>query len=326
MSMTVAVVDDNEVPLRWALDKMRDAGLDVIVQSCTTEDEIIDVARDADVVVIVIAPMSERVLRALPRCRAVLKSGVGVDTIDTQAAADLGIAVANVGNYCAEDVAEHALALALGVARKLLPDDRRVRAGVYDRTRVAPVHRFSAHTLGIVGLGAIGGALAERWRGLGGSVVAYDPYRDPASDVSGELRPLDEVLRESTILSIHTPLTDETHGLIGERELALLPPGAFVINCSRGEVLDGAALVAAVRSGHVAGAGLDVWEPEPVATGDPVLELENVIVTSHYAGYSEESFDDLRQRVLDQVLQVRDGALPTWTLNGVSALRRPPTA
>jgi D-3-phosphoglycerate dehydrogenase len=318
---TVAVIDDAEVPLRWGLDELRGHGAEVIVRGCRTEAEVIETAAEADVVVMVIAPITAHVLENLPKCRAVLKSGVGVDTIDLDAAAAKGIAVGNVGNYCAEDVAEHALALAVALVRKLPQGDGQVREGTYDRTLVAPVHRISAHTLGVVGLGAIGSALARRWRALGGRVLAYDPYLQASADA--ELAELDDVLRESTIVSLHVPLTPETRGIIGARELALLPPGAFVINASRGETLDNAALLEALRSGHVAGAGLDVWDPEPIPQGDPVLTAPNVLLTAHYAGYSEESFDDLRRRVVDQVLQVRDGALPRFTLNGVERLRDP---
>jgi D-3-phosphoglycerate dehydrogenase len=269
-----------------------------------------------------VAPITARVLQSLPRCRAVLKTGVGVDTIDVGVAAELGIPVANVGNYCAVDVAEHALALAVAAVRKLAFSDSRVRAGAYDRTEVIPVRRFSAHTLGIVGIGAIGSALAERWRPLGGRVVAYDPY-NAAGDGVEAAASLDELLAQASVLSLHVPLTDETRGLIGERELALLPDGAFVVNTSRGEVVDAAALRAALASGRLGGAALDVWEPEPIDPGDPVLTEPNVIVTAHYAGYSEESFDDLRRRIVDQVLEIRDGRAPRWTLNGVGSLRDP---
>jgi D-3-phosphoglycerate dehydrogenase len=321
--MTVAILDDREVPLRWALDELAANNIETIEQSCTTEDEVIETACDADAVVMVIAPMTARVLAELPRCQAIVKSGVGVDTIDLTAATELGIAVANVGNYCATDVAEHALSLAFALVRKHVAADRQVRDGGWDRTAMAPVHRVSATTLGVVGLGAIGRSLADRWRALGGRVIAYDPYGPTGDGPVEQVRTLEELLPRAQVLSMHVPLTPETRGLIGERELALLPERAFVVNTSRGEVVDSSALCDALRSGHVGGAGLDVWDPEPIEPGDPIRELPNVILTAHYAGYSEESFDDLRQRVLDQLFAVRDGRIPEWTLNGVADLRRP---
>jgi D-3-phosphoglycerate dehydrogenase len=278
------------------------------------------IGADADVVLMAVAPITAEVLESLPRCRAVIKCGVGVDTIDLDAAARLGVAVANVGNFCAIDVAEHALALALTLVRRLPLGDSQVRAGQWDRRAVAPVRRFGSLTLGVIGCGAIGSVLAERWLGLGGKVVAYDPYNEPPAGVE-VASSLEELLPRANVLSIHTGLTAETRGMLGAEELALLPEGAVFVNASRGEVVDSDALVAALESGHLAAAGLDVWDPEPPPAGSAVLDLPNVIITPHYAGYSEESFDDLRERVVEQVLDVRDGRVPRRVLNGVTSPR-----
>jgi D-3-phosphoglycerate dehydrogenase len=250
----------------------------------------------------------------------VLKAGVGVDTIDVEAATRLGIAVANVGNYCADDVAEHALALALSLVRRLPLADSQVRSGQWDRRAVAPVRRFTSLTLGVIGCGAIGSSLAKRWLALGGRVVAYDPYNEPPAGVEAA-ESLEALLPLADVLSLHTGLTEETRGMIGAEQLALLPEGAVFVNASRGEVVDSAALVEALGSQRLGGAGLDVWDPEPIPADSPVLSLPNVVVTPHYAGYSEESFDDLRERIVEQVLDVRDGRVPRRALNGVTALR-----
>jgi D-3-phosphoglycerate dehydrogenase len=291
-----------------------------VVESARTEADVVRIGADADVLLMVIAPITGEVLEQLPRCRAVLKAGVGVDTIDLEAAARLGVAVGNVGNYCAVDVAEHALALALALVRRLPLADSQVRAGRWDRRAVAPVRRFGSLTLGVIGCGAIGSSLAGRWLGLGGKVIAYDPYNEPPEGV--EAAPsLQALLPLADVLSLHTGLTAETRGMLGAEELALLPEGAVFVNASRGEVVDSEALLAALESGRLGGAGLDVWDPEPVPVGSPLYDLPNVIVTPHYAGYSEESFDDLRERIVEQVLDVRDGHVPRRALNGVTTLR-----
>ena len=317
---TLAVIDDEEVPMLWALERLESEGVRLLVESAETEADVTRIGADADVVLMAVAPITAEVLESLPRCRAVIKSGVGVDTIDLDAAARLGVAVANVGNFCAIDVAEHALALALTLVRRLQLGDSQVRAGRWDRRAVAPVRRFGSLTLGVIGCGAIGSVLAERWLGLGGKVVAYDPYNEPPAGVE-VASSLEELLPRANVLSIHTGLTAETRGMLGAEELALLPEGAVFVNASRGEVVDSDAVVAALESGHLAAAGLDVWDPEPPPAGSPVLDLPNAIITPHYAGYSEESFDDLRERVVEQVLDVRDGRVPRRVLNGVTSLR-----
>jgi D-3-phosphoglycerate dehydrogenase len=320
VAITLAVLEEEEVPMRWAIERLESEGVRVVVESCHDEADVLRVGADADVLLMCIAPITAEVLEGLPRCRAVMKAGVGVDTIDIAAATRLGIAVANVGNYCADDVAEHALALALALVRRLPLGDSQVRGGQWDRKAVVPVHRFGSLTLGVIGCGAIGSSLAKRWLGLGGRVVVFDPYNQPPDGVE-PAESLEALLPEANVLSLHTGLTDETRGLLGAEQLALLPEGAVLVNASRGEVVDSAAVVAALESGRLGGAGLDVWDPEPIPADSPVLSLPNVIVTAHYAGYSEESFDDLRGRIVEQVLDVRDGRVPRRALNEVTALR-----
>jgi D-3-phosphoglycerate dehydrogenase len=317
---TLAVLDDEEVPMLWGLERLEAEGVRLVVESAESEADVERIGADADVLLMVIAPITAAVLESLPRCRAVLKAGVGVDTIDLDAATRLGVAVANVGNYCADDVAEHALSLALALVRRLPLADSQVRAGQWDRRAVAPVRRFGSLTLGVIGCGAIGSSLAKRWLGLGGKVVAYDPYNQPPAGVEAASS-LEALLPQANVLSLHTGLTAETRGMLGADELALLPEGAVFVNASRGEVADSGAVLAALESGRLGGAGLDVWDPEPVPADSPLLDLPNVIVTAHYAGYSEESFDDLRQRIIEQVLDVRDGRSPRRVLNEVTSLR-----
>jgi D-3-phosphoglycerate dehydrogenase len=274
----------------------------------------------SDVLVMVVAPVTAAVLERLTRCRAIVKAGVGVDTIDLQAAAGLGIPVANVGSYCAEELADHALALILALVRKLKQGDLLSSNLQWDRTLLKPIHRLSSLTIGVVGLGASGATVARRFEALGCRIVYTDV--DAARAQEGwRSCSLQELLDQADVVSIHIPLTDETRHLFGSREFSQMKPGAVIVNTSRGEVVDSDALRVALTEGRIGGAGLDVWKPEPPLPDEPLLKFPNVIFSPHLAGYSEESFDELRARVVKQVLQVKEGNAPTWTLNGVRQLR-----
>ena len=251
-------------------------------------------------------------LARFPNLRAIVRMGVGYDRIDRAAAAARGILVCNVPDYGTREVADHAVTLALVLRRGVLLQHEAQR-----RTPHAPwqpiasplVRRLDVQTFGILGLGRIGTAAALRARAFGFRVVFFDPHRPNGTELAlglGRARSLEELLRQSDVLSLHTPLTSETRGLIGARELALLPPGAVVVNTARGPVLDLDALAEALRSGHLAGAGLDVLPVEPPVEPEPALLrayraredwLEGrLVVTPHVAYHSPEAWDDIRRK------------------------------
>src|SRR3990172_702483 len=235
-------------------------GCDVGAPTAADEDGLIANLREADVVLVAAAPITRRVLESLPRCRAVVRYGIGLDNVDLEAATDNGIVVAHVLDFCTEEVSNHAIALLLALARRLLPLHPDAAAGRWRQPQawtLAPVH---GQTLGIVGFGHIGQAAAREARAFGLRLLAHDPYGDPgaAEELGAALVPLGELLAESDYVSLHAPLTPGTRHLIGAAELAAMKPSAVLINTSRGPVVDEAALVEALTSGGIAGAGLDV--------------------------------------------------------------------
>jgi phosphoglycerate dehydrogenase-like enzyme len=241
-------------------------------------------------------PITAAGIARLRACRAIIRNGVGFDSVDIGAARERGIAVCNVPDYGTEEVADHAIALALALCRQLFPLDREAKELGWI-IRVEPkLRRLRELTLGIVGLGRIGTATALRAKALGFKVVFYDPYLpngvDKAVGIS-RLRTLDELLAKADVLSLHCPLTEETRHRIAERELALMKPGAFVVNTARGAVIKKAAILAALREGRIAGAGLDVVEDEPLQTKEEAA-TPNLIVTCHAAFCSVESKLEMR--------------------------------
>ena len=280
------------------------------------EDGLIANLREADVVLVSGVPITRRVMENLPRCRGVVRYGVGVDNVDVAAATDLGIVVAHVLDFCTEEVANNALLFVLAWAKKLLPLDRRLRDGRWGGFPAAEFPTIYGQTLGIVGLGEIGRSLAGKARALGMEVIAYDPYvKEGGEPLPARLVALDDLLRQSDYVSLNLPLTRETFHLIGERELALMKPTSVLINTARGPVVDEAALVAALRQRRIAGAGLDVFEEEPLPASSPLLELDNVILTPHTAGISERSARKVRTEVGKAAADLLAGRWPRYVAN-----------
>src|SRR2546425_11971301 len=254
-----------------------------------TEDAMIARTRDADALVVSFAPVTRGVMSALEGLKAVVRTGVGYDVIDVPAATELGVIVVNIPDIWIREVANHALALLLAWNRKILTLDRQVHAGVWSGT--VPGERTGAlhgETVGIVGLGNIGSAFARRVAALETTVIACDPYVEPAhfAALGVERVSLEALAERSDYVSVHTLLNAETHHLIGESFFKRMKPTAILINTSRGPVVDEQALARALQDKRLAGAALDVWEQEPVAADSPLLKMGNVIATPHAAYFS----------------------------------------
>jgi D-3-phosphoglycerate dehydrogenase len=237
-------------------------GAELRLTNAREEEVLIANLRDADVVVVNQAPITRQVMEALPRCRCVVRYGVGVDNVEVVAATDLGIVVANVVDFCTEEVANHALLLLLACAKRLLPLDADLRAGHWRRTPLAGMPSVWGQTLGIIGLGNIGRSLARKALALQMTLLGFDPYAQQAPE-GVRLVALRELLAESDFVSVCAPLTADTRHLIGAAELASMKPSAILINTARGPLVDEGALVEALRSGRIAAVGLDVFEEEP---------------------------------------------------------------
>ena len=285
---------------------------EVTVAHCRTEDEVVAAGREADALLVQWAPVSRRVIEQLTRCRFISRYGVGVDMIDLDAARDHGIRVANVPDFCVEEVAAHTLGFLLALSRRICHEDRLLRQGVWKGVveAIGPVRRLQGQTLGIVGVGRIGRRFGEMAAPLGMRILGYDVK--PAPDVGPvTLTDFETVLRESDFLSLHCPLIKETHHLIDAAALAKLKPTAFLINVARGGVVDTAALIAALEQKKLAGAALDVFEHEPLPPDHPLTKMDNVIVTQHIASYSAEAALQLRRDTAQHVVDFFQGSLKT---------------
>ena len=313
--MKAVITDHHYTDISRAARALADAGIELTVGACSTEDEAIALGRDADAAINQHLPITARVLDGWPRCRGVVHFGKGVDNIDVAAATERGIWVTNVRDANWDEVSNHVLALLLGWARGLVAFDHHVRAGGWSHRLAVPRHRLKGQVLGIVGFGDIARVLAAKAQGLGLDVLAHSRHPDAAGGVT--FVGLGELLRRADYVSLHVPLTASTAKMIGEKEIALMKPSAFLINTSRGGVIDQQALVAALRARRIAGAGLDVTDPEPPAADDPLLALDNVILTPHVAWYSEESREDVTISAAQEVVRILRDQRPLSPVNDV---------
>ena len=270
MSERLVVFTEREGGPVCGLDEelIRKNGGNVRYGRAADEKERIEIAAGADVVVVGGARLSREFLAALPDLKGIARLGIGVDNIDLDAATELGIVVGNIPEFCTDEVAEHAIGLMIAVARKIVLADRRSRSGGWVPSMDAlllPMRKLSGQTIGLVGLGKIGRATAAKAQGLGLKVIAYDPYANAeAAKAAGiTLVTIEELLAQADVVSLHVPDTPETRGMINARTLGLMKPGAILVNVARGPVVDETALAAALKSGHLYGAGLDVLQKEP---------------------------------------------------------------
>jgi D-3-phosphoglycerate dehydrogenase len=292
------------------------AGVDVRLAACRSATDVVQAGAGAAVLINQYAPITAAVLDALPSVRLVVRYGVGVDNVDVDAATARGVWVANVPDYGTEEVADHALALALALLRGVAVLDRSVRAGRWNYEDARPLRRLRALTFGVIGCGAIGTAVAARARGFGMRVVGCDvrPGRPTAAGV--EELTLDELLRRADVVSLHAHLDSRSVGLIGRAALAAMKPTAVLVNTARGGLVDTEALVAALDAGELAGACLDVLEVEPPGElGRRLAQHPHVVMTPHAAWYSEDSFEALKTEVAREALRVIDGGAPRSPVN-----------
>lgn len=315
--MKIVITDCDHDSIDVEQDVVGQAGGDLLLEQATTEDAVIAGCQGAEALIVQYAPITARVLDGLPTVRAVVRYGVGVDTIDLDAATARGVVVMNVPDYGTEEVAEHAVSLAMSVLRGITQLDRRVRAGAWDLETIAPVPRVSRSTFGIIGLGAIGRKTAQLAHGLGFNVIGYDPYVDAGADLGThiEVVGLDRVQAEADVISLHIPLTDETHHIVDAEFLKALKASAILVNTCRGGVVDTQALATALAEGQIHGAGLDVYEAEPLEADSPLRTLDNVVLTPHAAWYSGPAYIDLKRKAAEHVVDYLQGRDPRNVVN-----------
>jgi D-3-phosphoglycerate dehydrogenase len=313
--MNVLVTDHSFPDLSIEERILGELGAAVTLAPPGAEPELLERAPSADAILTNWRPVTAAVLDAAVKCRTVARYGVGVDNIDVAHATELGIVVSNAPGFCTDEVADHTIMLLLALVRGLVPLTADIRAGGWDNRAGGLPWRLRGRTLGLVGLGAIGEAVAHRARALGLEVVAYRRSAAPGPEGVRTVAALPELLAAADIVSLHLPLTPATRGLIGAAELALMKDGALLINTARGALVDTAALLRALDEGRLGGAGLDVTDPEPPPPGHPLRDHPGVIVTPHAAFYSAGSVAEVSTRAAGHVAQVLRGEVPDHVVN-----------
>ena len=297
-------------------------GVDAKLESrfCANEEETIAFCRDADAVMTSACKISATVIEGMRQCRVIARLGIGYDNIDHRAAAEKGIPVTNVPDFCTEEVANHTIALLLACHRKVAVLDGEVRQGLWQQDHALPSRRLSTQTLGLLGFGAIGRAVAIRAAAIGLRIGYFDPYADTPNSQSyyERFETMESLLRQSDYVSLHLPLNTETCHLMGRLAFAAMKPTAILINTSRGGVVQETALIEALETGKISGAGLDVLEQEPPSPDNPLLQMPNVVLSPHCAAHTSDSLSELRRRAVEEVVRALRGEPLKHIVNGVS--------
>jgi len=315
MPRTLIAVTDSPFPsLEPARAALKRVDPELRMAASASADDILAVARDADAILVTYAKLPGELLRQLTRCKAIGRFGLGVDNIDIKTAAELGIPVTYVPDYCMQEVSDHAMALLLALARKVPLSNKLVQAGRWEIPPLVPVHRLAGRVLGLVGFGNIPRTLAPKAKVFGLRVVAHDPFvgKGAFSTAGVEQVAFDALLQMSDFVSIHAPLVPATRGLFNAAVFRQMKRGALLINTARGPLVDEEALIAAIDSGHLGGAALDVLAVEPPPSGSRLLGRDNIILTPHTAFYSVEALDELQTKCATDVARVLCGEPPIY--------------
>lgn len=316
--MKVVVTDYSFMEFVEEKEIFESIGATLKVTQCRTEEELIEAAQGAVGLINSNLPISRKAIESLPDLKVIARYGVGVDHIDVEAATENNVFVANVPDYCRDEVADHALALILTLTRKIVPLNQSVKRGNWCFEEGAPLHRFSTQTVGLVSYGHIARNLAKKLRAIGFKVIAYDPYYQEAEgETDVAFVSLEELMGLSDVISIHSPLLKETHHMINKDILDLAKPHAVIVNAGRGSIIHEGDLIEALKAGKIAAAGLDVLEEEPLDPDNPLLSMENVILTPHIAFYSEESYQELKRKTAMNIVDVLKGGEPRYLINNM---------
>jgi D-3-phosphoglycerate dehydrogenase len=303
-----------------------ETGAEFVKTLCRNEEEIISIAKDADAIATIttLQPITANVIQSLSRCRHIASFGIGYEGIDIEAATKKDIVVTTTPYYCLEEVSDHTMALILALARKIMKVTKAVKDGHWGtepfirKGLLPPMARIKGQTLGLIGFGNIARALVPKARGFGLRIIAHDPYV-PAEIMMAhfdvEKVELDALLRQSDYVSLHAALIPENRKMLGREHFQMMKPTAYFINTARGGLVDEEALIEALQKGWIAGAGLDVTDPEPVRVDSPLLAMDNVIVTAHTAQFSDISERELWQIPLEEISMTLRGKFPRFAVN-----------
>jgi len=313
----IAVTDSVFPSLEPAMAALKRLDPEIRIAKSASETDILDVARDADGVLVTYAKLPGELLRQLQRCKVIGRFGLGVDNIDIKAAAAQNIVVTYVPDYCLREVSDHAMALVLALARKVPFSNSLVQQGRWEMPAVVPIRRLEGQILGLVGLGNIPRRVVPKAKAFGFKVIAHDPFiaAAVAQELGVELVSFERLLEISDFISVHAPLTSQTRGLFNADAFKRMKKGAYVVNTARGPLVDEAALAAALDAGHLGGAALDVVAVEPLSKDSPLLGRPNVIVTPHTAFYSVEALGELQTKCATDVARVLSGEKPIYPVS-----------
>ncbi|KAA6323450.1 D-3-phosphoglycerate dehydrogenase / 2-oxoglutarate reductase [termite gut metagenome] len=316
--MKIVILDSNLGSIDLERNVSEPYGIQIdLPKQCKTEEDVFTVAKGADALVVQYAPVTRKIIEALPHLKVVSEYGVGVDSIDLAACTEKGIAVCNVPDYSYQEVSDQAIALTMALDRGIVVLDKQIRSGHYGLAAVKPLHRISGRIFGVIGLGRIARATALKARGIGYKVIGTDVALEPGTttDEGIPIMTFDEVLSQSDVVSLHVPLMAKTKHLINAAALSKMKPDAILINTARGGIVDTEALLAVLKNKTIRGAGLDVFETEPLPEDHPLTALDNVILTPHAGYYSEESLFELKTRPVQNAVDVLTGKKPRNILN-----------
>ena len=292
-------------------------GAEIICKQCQSVNDLISITKDADALLnCYFKPVGEELFQSSPNLKVVVRYGIGVDSIDINAATCHGIMVANVPDYCLDEVSDHTIALLFALLRKVVISNEKVKKGFYDLSYLKPLRKLQDQTVGFLGFGRIGRLVAKKLTNIGFRFIFYDPYVQEEIAEGSRKGTLHELLCESDCLRIHWPENAETRGLLNHERLSLMKPDACIVNTARGGIIDTEALIEILQSGKLAGVALDVVEGiPPISPEHPLCQMENVILTPHSAWYSESALRELQFRAAQEVKRVLLGNLPMSLLN-----------
>ncbi|MCG3178480.1 MAG: Glycerate dehydrogenase [Phycisphaerae bacterium] len=323
----VVVTDYIETDLDWEAKELAQRGVDFACYQLkqASEDEVIAKCLDADVVVVNMVKMTPRVIAALPKLKLVIRHGAGYDNVDVPALTARGIVLEYIPDYCMDEVAEHAIALMFACARKVVWGrrvlDDSVARGEWDFKPIQPMYRIAGRTVGIVGCGRIGSLVYKKLEHFGVKFLICDPYLSERRRENLGIRTTDlkTVCEGSDFVTVHTPLNDETRHIMNAQSIGWMKPSAFLINTSRGGMVDTDALAAALKARRIAGAGIDVYVKEPPRPDFPLLGLDNCICTPHLSWYSVDAERTIREKILQDIVMFLDGTGPRIPVNPEAA-------
>ena len=328
--LKVVVTDYIEPDMNWEAEQFAQRGIDFAYHQLKNrpDAEVIDATRDADIIVVNMVPITPAVMDGWEKCKLVIRHGAGYDNIDVDGLTERNILLEYVPDYCSHEVAEHAIALLFACARKIIPSqkvlDHAVATGQWDFDPIRPMFRLDEATIGIVGCGRIGSLVYRKLEHFGVDFLICDPYltKERTKELGIDLVDLETVMRNSDLITVHTPLNDETRQIVNAKSISWMKPTAYLVNTSRGGMVDHDALAAALKANKIGGAAVDVFEKEPPDSDFPLIGVENAMITPHLSWYSEDAGWSIREKIVQAIDMYVDGTGPRIAVNAEELARK----